>query len=155
MIDEKLRAFLVADGVLGYVGTRDSDNKPHGHRVWGWRVEGERTIALFVPKRFAGRIEEAAAAGEPLAFTPSSALTFETYQLKGKLVGAGPCDDADRAESAAHLERLRPMWNAFRVPDEVAAAFTTPVDIVVRFEVSEIFDQTPGPKAGAALGGGA
>ena len=36
MIDESLLAFFALP-VFGFLGTRDADNKPQAHRVWGWR----------------------------------------------------------------------------------------------------------------------
>ena len=149
-LDEALVPFIESGCGL-VVGVVDADGEPYTTRAWGLRVldaaAGE--IRLLVPER-----DEHRCAGT-IAVTGGDVRTLRSVQLKGPATRRGPADEADAAICTAYCDDFfaavgetdgtpRPLMERL-VPDRLAA---------VHVVVTELYDQTPGPGAGAALGGG-
>jgi hypothetical protein len=155
LIEPELAAFLEGEAAQ-YVGTVTAAGMPSAGRAWGLRVRaGGPHIRLLV-----GADVETVASVHPgtgdaparLALSVTDVLTFRSVQLKGTVVGVEEPDESDLA-----------VHHGYRAGFSAAVAATggvTPMEAVwppalvaVTVEVDAVFDQTPGPNAGARLRG--
>jgi len=148
-------AFLEGGPAL-IVGTVDGDGAPTATRAWGLTVlsasDGECRLLL---DRSAERALANLAATRVIAVTCADVPSFYSVQLKGELLRLEPATEADRERSGAYVDAFfgdivrtdgSDLTSLHQMrPNEIVAS-------VVRFD--DIFDQTPGPGAGAALPAG-
>ena len=153
MIPGKLIRFLEHANVA-FVGSRDRDLVPFGHRVSGWRVGADQqTMTILFPDEFLQRLLESLQQNGELAVTVEEFPSHETYQFKGRYLQHREIQDGD-AEIADRVRRrfvksLRPMYPD--APEHILNAFVSPPSLAVEFEVLEVYLQTPGPGAGTRL----
>ena len=152
MFSPETTAFLEGGPGL-IVGTVSRDGAPTATRAWGLTVlsadTGECRLLLDRDAELALANLEATRA---IAVTCADVPTFYSVQLKGEIVRLEDATDADRVRSADYVEAF--FGDVVRTDgsDLTALHQMRPNDIVesiVRFV--EIFDQTPGPGAGAAF----
>jgi hypothetical protein len=151
VFDEERTAF-VESGCALIVGMVLADGEPHAGRGWGLTIlpDGGH-VRLLLPAEDLALVERASSGGA-IAITAASVRTLRALQLKGRVVATEPaetddearadryCDaffgdvmDTDRTDLAL-LERMRPLGY-----------------VACTVQVEHLFDQTPGPGAGAAL----
>ena len=153
MIPGKLIRFLEHANVA-FVGSRDRDLVPFGHRVCGWRIGADqRTMTILLPDEFLSTLLESLQQNGELAVTVEEFPSHETYQFKGRYlhhrgIQDGDVEVADRARRR-FVKSLRPMYPD--APEHILNAFVSPPSLAVEFEVLEIYLQTPGPGAGTRL----
>ncbi len=141
---------LIDDGVGLLLGTCDGDNVPRGTRAWGVRVVGDRLLRVTF-----GADDELVVANARdglAAVTGADARELRSAQLKGRVLVIEQPDEDDLACAAEHTELF---FRAIHETDQ------TEIDIIRRIlparmlaavvEIGDVFDQTPGPNAGAAL----
>jgi hypothetical protein len=152
MIDAAMRAFLESGCAL-LVGTTDADGRPHAARGWGLDVLSDQppTVRVLVDGRDEVGLANLAA-GSAVAITATSVRTLVSTQLKGH---------ADGLEVATELdaERVDRYCDAFFT--DIEETDGTPRATVERIRpatfaattivVAQLFDQTPGPGAGARV----
>lgn len=154
MIPGKLVRFLEQHANVAFVGIRDRDLVPFGHRVCGWRLGADqRTMTIFVPDEFRERLVELLQQNGEVAVTVEEFPSHETYQFKGhylqhREVQGGEDELVDRVRRR-FVKSLRPMYPG--APEEVLNAFVSPPSLAIEFEVLEIYLQTPGPGAGTRI----
>jgi hypothetical protein len=139
---------------LAFAGTRTADLVPHLHRVNGWRVGPDRrTITFLVREGYSPHLLESLEDNGEIALTVEEIGPHETYQFKGRFLDAGsPDDDEDRhAFERARDRYVGAVSRLFGFPEEKVRRHFRRPEIAVRFEVREIFVQTPGPGAGKRL----
>ena len=139
---------------MAFVGTRDADLIPFGHRVSGWRVGADqRTMTLFFPEDFTHRLVELLQQNGELAVTVEAFPAHETYQFKGRYLRHRAADRDDGEVVDRIRQRfVKSMKQIFYGPPEDALkAFVSSPAIAVEFEVLEVYLQTPGPGAGTRL----
>ncbi len=140
---------------VAMASTRDSKLVPHLHVVSGWVVEDDRqTVRCLIARGFTDRLIDTLEDNGQFALTAEVIGPHETYQFKGRYVGAQPVDATDRPVWQACQERFvmavqRLYRDAFSA-DDLRARCPAP-ELAVRFRVEEIFVQTPGPAAGHRL----
>jgi len=135
-------------------GTRTADLVPHFHRVSGWWVGTDRrTITCLVGDRFTPHLAESVEGNGEFALTVTEIGPHETYQFKGRLLDTRPVDDdEDRHAFERVRERfVRALVTLFGYEEDTCRRYVPVPAIAVRFEVREIFVQTPGPGAGHRL----
>ena len=153
VIPGKIVRFLEQYANVAFVGTRDRDLVPYGHRVSGWSVGADqRTMTILVPDAFLQRLVESLQQNGELAVTVEQFPSHETYQFKGHYLRHRDVQDGD-AETVDRVRRrfvksLRPLSQE---PESALNSFVSPPAIAVEFEVLEIYLQTPGPGAGTRL----
>jgi hypothetical protein len=152
-LDEALVRFL-RSGCTPIVGRVTPEGAPVAMRGWGIHAEvDDATLRLLLDA------DDVAALGGPapgdrIAVTATSVPTLRSVQMKGRLTAIGPADATD-------LERMRVFLDAMY--GDIAAADGFPRALLERWQPAEvvvctvaveaIFDQTPGPLAGAPLAG--
>lgn len=154
MIPGRLIRFLEEHANVAMAGTRRRDLVPNGHRVSGWRVNGDqRTVSAFIAEQFTDNLVDSLQDNGEFALTVEEYPSHETYQLKGRYVRHRSIEPEDTAAVIRIRDRfvrsLKPLYPY--APDGVLSSFTLKPVVAVEFEVREIYLQTPGPGAGARL----
>ena len=155
MFDEETRAFLESGCAL-IVGTVDPEGAPHAGRGWGLSVLDTGAPARLRLLLDAEDERSAAhtASGGAIAVTATSVTTLRSMQLKGRSIATEVATVDDEARAARFIEQFFADVHATdRVEWEVFDRMTPTGYVALVFEAHESFDQTPGPKAGARVGG--
>ena len=155
VFDDETRAFLESGCAL-IVGTVDPDGAPHAGRGWGLSVleTGPPARLRLLLDADDERSVAHAAAGGAIAVTATSVTTLRSMQLKGPSIGIEVATVDDEARAARFIDDFFAdvhatdgvEWDVFeRMAPTGYVAFV--------LEAQESYDQTPGPKAGARVGG--
>jgi hypothetical protein len=149
---------MMARGVSVIVGSRDAQRKPSLMRAVGSRIEPDgATITVFLARPQSRQLLQDVAATGQVAVVFSEPSTHRTVQLKASRVAQRPADEDDAPALAAYLASMEAEIQAvgFR-PELTRAMLAHRLDEVMAlsFVPEQAFDQTPGPRAGAAIGGG-
>ena len=148
------REFLESGCAL-IVGTVGADGEPHASRGWGLDVLGDDPplVRLLLDAGDGVAVEHAAAGGR-LAVTAASVRTLRSTQLKGARQGleASSPDVAERAQR--YLEQFfTDIGETDGTERDVLARLVPAGYVACTIHVDDRFDQTPGPGAGAPIGG--
>lgn len=156
MLDDATHAFLEA-GSATIVGLVDRDGEPFATRGWGSQLTAGDPPRL---RLLVGAGAFAAAgyrAGEDMrvaiAVTGGDVLTLQSVQVKGTAVALEEANEEDRRRSVAYCEEF---FAAVEATDNTPPALMqrlVPADLwACTIEIDDVYDQTPGPGAGARLG---
>lgn len=148
---------LLEHGSALIVGLVKPDGTPLATRGWGLRISADgRTARVLVATRDLTLAEVPGRPGSHLTVTGASVATLRSAQIKGPLTAVSQTIQDDAECLLEYCGRLFadvsevdgiPAYLVERlVPDEVLAC---------EFDVEEVFDQTPGPDAGAPVTTGA
>lgn len=155
MISEALGQ-LIQSGVSTIVGTRDADLTPECMRAVGARVHADRRhLTVFLPAATAARSMANLRDNAEIAVSFSEVPKHRTRQVKGRAVKLREATEAERADIERYVEAFSAEIALVGLPPAVARRVACFPAHAVEVEVSEVFDQTPGPGAGARLPGGA
>jgi flavin reductase (DIM6/NTAB) family NADH-FMN oxidoreductase RutF len=150
-IEESVRELLLA-GSATIVATRDRGLRPALTRGWGVQVsaDGER-LTLCVGTPPGSSVRANLDDNGEIAVTCSRPTSYRTVQVKGTaaVVGAPTADqlDAVQTQVAAFSAEVVQLG----LPADTGAMLLDEDLIAVVVEPREVFDQTPGPGAGARL----
>lgn len=138
------------------IAARDARNRPVVARAFGCRVSSDRRrVTLYLGVEHSPLAIDCLRENGAIAVAITRPTTHETLQLKGQVLDIGPLSDEDRAEMAAYqdsfVEELAPMGHRPEFVRSVLDAGSKDCVAVV-FEPMQLFNQTPGPKAGEKLG---
>lgn len=151
MIGADLAAFL-QEGIAIQLGTRNAQLEPNGARVAAVAVEddGEHLVA-YVPSMAAGHVLP------DLESNGHATLVFvrppeeRACQVKGRFEGARPARDDERGLVQGQWDRWLDRLATMGYPRATFAHWTTWPAVAIRVRVNAIFNQTPGPGAGAQV----
>lgn len=147
---------MMAKGVSVIVASRNAQLRPSIMRAVGSRVEADgRDITVYLARRQSRQLLQDLAATGWIAVVFSSPSTHRSVQLKASRVGMRGAGEADAPVLAAYLESMeQEIQQAGFGPRTTRAMLAHRLDdlVAVRFTPEQAFDQTPGPRAGAALG---
>jgi hypothetical protein len=150
---------MMARGVSVIVGSRDARLRPSIMRAVGSRVdEGGQSITVYLARRQSRQLLQDLAATGQLAVVFSEPSTHRSVQLKAGRVDMRAADDGDVPVLRAYLRSMEHELGQIGFDASVArAVLAHRLDdvVAVRFVPEQAFEQTPGPRAGAALGSGA
>ena len=156
VFDPALVTFLES-GCSTIVGTVGPDGEPHASRGWGISVGGgdETTVRLVVDAADTVGLRHLADRGA-IALTGGDVRTLHSVQLKGRSLGVEPATDADRARARRYCDEFFADIAQTDGTERDLLERLVPADYAVCLvAVDEVFDQTPGPGAGAPLAAGA
>lgn len=142
---------MVAGGVAVVVATAGTDGRPAITRGWGTRydeVTATLTLCISAPTG-SSTLVNLEANGE-MAVTVSEPLTYRTVQFKGRADHVGAPSSEDRRRAHEHLDRFAAAVAELGMPTGTEKLFLGDLRLV-RFEVVETFQQTPGPDAGSRV----
>lgn len=155
MFDPETSAFLESGCAL-VVGTVHADGEPHAGRAWGLDLVGPGatpTMRLLLDADDTTTIELAAGGGA-IAITATSVRTLSSVQLKGRSLGLASAAPDDAARARRYMDLFFADITATDgTRAELLERFEPTAFVACAIEVHERFDQTPGPGAGARIGG--
>ena len=155
MLSEDVLEFL-RSRPIAMLCTRDGDNRPSIHEAFLADIAPDRIIVM-VPAHLARHLTANAHDNGAAALLVSRAPgDHRSVQMKGRI------DDIDDAAVRPELfESTLPLIDVYRafLPEEQARELWERMRLQsahrISFEVAQVFDQTPGPGAGARMSGGA
>lgn len=154
MLDEATTAFLHS-GCSLIVGGLTPDGEPFATRGWGVRCDGDDRVRVVVGAADLGRLAVDAGPSRRIAVTGADVPTLRSVQLKGEVEGV---DAAAAADLAQHRSFCDQFFADVHRTDGTARHLMerlVPADLVVLVvRVTQLFDQTPGPRAGRPLAAG-
>jgi hypothetical protein len=148
---------LLESGSSLIVGTVDEDGMPFAGRAWGLQVieAGKQPRLRLLLDADDDGTRAHAGEGRAIAITAADVRTLVSVQLKGRIVSVEAAPTG--ADRSRHAEYLSSFFGAITDSDGTDRALLdrfAPFDVVpCTLEVDEVYDQTPGPTAGAPLGG--
>lgn len=153
-LDDAVAEFLAGRRSI-IVASRDAANRPSLMRAVGFRLSPDRCeISVLLARSQSLQLLADLGAHGTIAVVFSEPSTHRTLQLKGCDARIEPASAADLAVMAPYAGNFADELLSVGVEPRLARALIAadPEDVVaVRFTPAEIYDQTPGPKAGAAL----
>ena len=149
MLDEEMVAFLHGGCAL-IVCTFDEEGAPFASRAWGLTVlcaegaEGAVRVRLLVTPDVLteGRI----------AITATDVPTLRSLQLKGHIADVDAMTEADLAKSEQYIDDFYDdIVSTDHIPRDLLERVRPNQFVVCTVVVEELYDQTPGPRAGASV----
>jgi hypothetical protein len=122
------------------------DGEPFASRGWGLTVlepDGSRLRLIGV---------DGAVALGPIAITACSVPTLRSMQFKGTVVEVEPMTSTDFAKAEQYTDDFfQDITDTDGIPRHLIERVASPDKVACTVVVEEMFDQTPGPRAGASL----
>lgn len=152
---DNARIAMVAKGVSAIVASRGADMRPSIMRAVGSHIstDGQEVTVYLRRSQSAQLLQDIAETGE-IAVVFSEPSTHRTLQLKARAATQRPAHADDLPVLQAYLRSMeQEVGKVGYGPHYVAAMLTAPLEdvVAVTFTPTSAFDQTPGPRAGAAL----
>ena len=145
-------AIFVDSGVAIQVGTRDARLVPDAVRGVGVRVEeGGAELTVFLPEATAGRATANLRDNGRIAVCFSRPTDHRTIQVKGRAVAVGEAAASDRPVVERYRPALAQSLAFIGVPFPTAMRMAHWPCHAVRVRIEGVYQQTPGPGAGAPL----
>ena len=151
MIDPELAAFL-EQGLGIHIGTRNDQLHPNGARAVAAKVEGGGThLVVYVAEIAATRLRADLESNGQAAVVFGRPEDDRSCQVKGVFV-----DNRSATENERPL--MQKQWDGFLgqlemigIPRVSATNWITWPAVAIRLKVTTVFEQTPGPQAGAQI----
>jgi len=141
---------LIHGGNVMVLGTRNQKLAPSVVRVNGCIVgSGRDRITILLPGAEGGPAVQNLRVNGEAALLIMDPHTHSGYQFKGKYVEHHPAGGDETAVAEIHRSKLVGRLAGFYPKFDLLYGHYAPVPpVCVVIEVHEIYDQTPGPKAG-------
>lgn len=144
------RISMLTAGSALVVGSVSTDGIPLATRAWSADLVG------------GGRLRVAVAAGDPIAhddepgrrvaITAADVPTLDSVQVKGRVVGVDAPGDHDREVVHRQSESFfAAVHEVDGHPVELLRRLRPPDLLMLEIEIDEVFDQSPGPRAGTPI----
>jgi hypothetical protein len=145
-------AFLEGKGAT-IVAFVDASGWPVAARGWGMTVlsHEDGRVRLIAEHDDEGRFDRLAGGGR-IAVTLADVVTLRSCQIKGVVDRVEPVTEADIEVADHHSHAVFDDIARYDCLDYELAARMKPFEFVaIELVVDEVYDQTPGPGAGAAV----
>jgi len=151
MLDPKLIAFL-EQGLALHIGTRNARLEPNGARVTAVKVDpvGMHLLA-FIPKAASRDVLQNLQENGQAAIAFARPSDDRACQVKGVFVDVRDATAADRPMVLEQWRGCQAQFAGVGIPVEATSTWQMWPCIAVRIRVTMVFDQTPGPGAGAPV----
>jgi hypothetical protein len=151
MIDPQLAAFL-QEGLAVHIGTRNEQLEPNGARAIALTVEDDGVhVVVYVAKTAVKRLMADLQSNGHAAVTFVRPVDERAGQLKGTFVSARAAKPSERALVMSQWEGFLRSLEAIGIPRANLTKWVTWPAMAIRLRTTALFDQTPGPHAGAPL----
>lgn len=152
MIDSAIAEF-VEGAVMTILASRDPGFRPAiGRGVGTRRAAGGHLLDTMVSRAQWPDLLDNLSPGDPLAVTFVAPDDYRTFQIKGILEAITPASDEDRAFTEAYHRDIHRLLTALGVTAGQIGFWLTDVDLYrLRYRPTDVFVQTPGPRAGTRL----
>ncbi len=151
MIDTELASFL-QEGIAIQFGTRNARLEPNGVRVVAVAVEDDgQHLVAYVPETAAAQVLPDLEANGQAALVFSRPPDERTCQVKGTFAGAHTATAGERAFVEGQWDRWLDRLATIGLPRATFAQWARWPCVAIRVRAGTLFNQTPGPGAGAPL----
>lgn len=151
MIDAELAAFL-QEGIAIQLGTRNERLEPDGARVVAVGVDGDgRHLVAYVPEPAASRVLPDLESNGQAALVFARPPDERSCQIKGTFAGAQPASAGERAFVEAQWGRWVDLLETIGIARATVEPWIVWPCVAIRVRVNAIFNQSPGPGAGAPI----
>lgn len=153
MLDEALASFL-QEGLAIHIGTRNDRFEPNGARVPAVTVgEDRQHLVVFIPDAVAGQVLPDLRSNGQAAVCFARPIDEQACQVKGVFVAERPGTAADEPEVMRQWHGFTQQLKAVGIPEVTASLWRMWPCVAVTIRVTELYNQTPGPGAGAPMDG--
>jgi hypothetical protein len=150
-MDDRLRK-CIEPGVSVIVGSVDTEGNPSCCRAVGLRSDDElASVTVFVPMATSKETIANVAATGRLAVVTTHPISHCATQLKGVVEQTRLARDEEQSFVVAHLDGFGGVLNAIGYPLRVTRSVVHWPAFALEMRVEEIYEQSPGPKAGTRL----
>ena len=151
MLTAETRDFLESGCAL-IIATVSSTGEPFASRGWGLDVlDDAGRVRLLLESGDRQALENLQDTGR-IAITAAHVPTLHALQLKGNYVGSHPGNERDRAKAAQYADEFFADIEATDGSPRALLERLLPDDYVAcEIVIEELYDQTPGPGAGASV----
>jgi hypothetical protein len=151
MIDSQLAAFL-QEGVGIHIGTRSASLDPNGSRALAVHVEPDgRHVVVYVARAAAARLMADLESNGQAAVGFGRPIDDRACQLKGVLIESRDATDAEHTLVHRQWDAFLSSLEKIGVPRAITRGWITWPAVAIRLRVNAVFEQTPGPGAGAPI----
>jgi hypothetical protein len=151
MIDEQLAAFL-HDGVGIHLGTRDQHLEPSGARAISAKViDDGRQLVVFMSAVAAKRVLPDLKSNRQAAVVFGRPVDERACQVKGMFVSSRRVKPQERVAAQAQWDAFLANLEQIGIPRVSTRTWISAADVAITLQVTNIFEQTPGPNAGKTL----
>ena len=151
MIDTQLAAFI-QEGVGIHIGSRNAALEPNGARAIAVYVEeGGLHLVVYVAQVAAARILPDLEANGQAAVGFGRPVDDRACQIKGVFVSARAATEAERRSVSAQWNGFLDSLEKIGIPRAATSTWVIWPAIAIRIRATAIFNQTPGPDAGAPI----
>jgi hypothetical protein len=140
---------LIQSGVATWAATSGED-VPELARVMGTRVgpNGE-TLTIWLPTVQLGRTLTNLERHKEIALFYCRVTDYRSVQVKGTVLSIREGTDIERAQCAAYVEQFAEQCAVIGMTREQVARMRFWPATVIELKVNALYQQTPGPQAGA------
>lgn len=150
-MNERL-AKCVEPGVSVIVGSVDADGNPSCCRAVGLRTnDGLATVTVFLPMATSRETMANVSATRRLAVVTTHPISHCATQLKGIVERTRPARDDEEPFVVSHFGGFGGVLNTIGYPLRVTRSIVHWPAYALEMRVEEIYEQSPGPKAGTRL----
>ena len=151
MIDPALAAFL-EEGLGVYVGTRNAALEPNGARGLAVSIEPDgRHAVVYVADVAAKRILPDLEENGQIAVSVGRPRDDRACQVKGMFTEARAAATTERDLVIDQWEKFRSALEFIGISRPVTSGWVAWPAVALRFKVTAVFEQTPGPSAGTPI----
>ena len=151
VIPQEIAAFL-DEGPIMHVASRGPDNVPEAMHAAGARVvAAENRLEIYLAEALAGGTLSNVRANGEVALTATRVTDNRSVQLKGTVTSQRTGGEEDRSFLDIIQDRCNHELALIGIPRSVSARLVDWPCVVLSVRVREIFEQTPGPRAGQPL----
>jgi hypothetical protein len=151
MIETGLAAFL-EEGVGIHIGTRNEALQPNGARAVAVRVEpGGEHLVVYLSRAAAARIVPDLESNGQAAVGFGRPTDDRACQVKGVFVSVRDATDEEKPAVLAQWDGFLGSLEKIGIPRAATRTWVTWPAVAIRLRATALFDQTPGPDAGASL----
>ncbi len=138
-------------GTTILVGTADGGGMPACCRAVGLVPAGDQAVTVYLPVATAAETVANLATTGRIAIASGFQIDHCTIQLKGRSRAVRVAREDERAMVESWLEKFADNVSSIGLPHAAAVSLTRWPAFAVEVEVESVFDQTPGPRAGAVV----
>ena len=142
----------VEPGVSIIVGSVDAAGNPSCCRAVGLRSADDlATVTVFVPVATSAETIANVSTTKRIAVVTTHPISHCATQLKGIVQGTRPARDDEEAFIVEHFSGFGGVLNTIGYPLRATRSITHWPAFVLEMRVDEIYEQSPGPRAGTRL----
>lgn len=152
MLSQESVARQIGPGRSVLVGTVDPSGWPATCRGVGLLLDEDRQgFTVYVPVATAAETVANLATNGRIAVSASEAVSHQSLQLKGRIRAVRIARDDEAPLVRESVERYADVLDRVGLPRGVTRAMTCWPAFAIEVTVEAVFDQTPGPRAGALV----